>query len=54
MSVKIYGIYEKGEQLPEMYIQVKTKKTAEKCVDEYKQIGRLDASKQYEVRSYAA
>lgn len=51
MSVKIFGIYEKGEPLPAMYIQAKTRKTAEKCVDEYKKNGRLDATKEYEVRS---
>ena len=54
MAIKIFGIYVKGEKTPTMFIQVKTQHTAEKCIDEYKAIGRLDASKKYEVKRYIA
>ena len=54
MSLKMFGIYVKGEKIPVMCIQVKTRKTAENCIDEYKAIGRLEGGKDYEVRQFAA
>lgn len=54
MALKIYGIYEKGSDLPVMYIQVKRKDTAERCIKEYQKSGRLSAHKSYEVRAQGA